>query len=189
MQINLSEKLAKRRVVGGLAAVVFTCFAISGGVAQTNPGADATSPKMPYWSQWTDRSGQTHTTRCFVSGLKSEAFSSTPQFVRRLPGAVDSVVFSVLPVGWVGNWHANPKPQWAIVLSGEYYMETSDGTSATLKAGDVFFGGDQGASGSKAEPNKIGHLSSVRGNEPSSHIIVQLKSDPKIDRIGVACPY
>ena len=189
MQIDLSGKPAKRNAVCGLAVVFFACSAMPAAMAQANSGNGGTGPQMPYWSQWTDQAGQAHTTRCFLSGLKSEAFSSTPQFIRRLPGVVDSVVFSVLPVGWVGNWHVNPKRQWSIILSGQYYMETSDGASATLKTGDVFFGADQGALGSKAEPNKKGHISRVVGDEPVNHIIVQLKSEPGGDPVGVACPY
>lgn len=157
-------------------------------VAMAQPSA-APTPKIPYWSQWTDKAGETHTTKCFMSGLESQPFAAAPQFVRRFPGPVESTVFTQLPVGWVGDWHANPKRQWVMVLSGEYYMETSDGTSATLRAGDVFFGGDQGAKPNKADPKKIGHFSRVNGNVPSDHVIIQLKGEPEADKINVACPY
>ena len=55
-----------------------------------------------------------------MSDLKSEPFAASPQFVRRLPGEVESTIFTQLPTGWVGAWHMNPKPQWVIVLSGEW---------------------------------------------------------------------
>src|SRR5579864_714397 len=112
--------------------------------AQARPDATA-AVKIPYWSQWTAPDGQTHTTKCYLSKLESKPFSSTPQYIQRLPGDVDSLVYTQLPAGWAGKWHINPKRQWVVVLSGQYYMETSDGKGVTLTAGDVFFGGDQGA--------------------------------------------
>ena len=127
--------------------------------------AASEAPRVPYWSQWTGTDG--HTTRCFVSDLESQAFASTPQFVRRLPGTVESLLLSELPIGWVGDWHINPKRQWVVVLAGEYYMETSDGVGVTLKSGNVFFGGDQGASAKPGDPKRIGHISRVVGNQPS----------------------
>jgi quercetin dioxygenase-like cupin family protein len=175
----------KRHVIIDLSALFLAFCTASVAQAQSKPDA---TPQIPYWSQWTDQSGQTHTTRCVMSGLKSQPFAASPQFVRRLPGEVESTIFTQLPVGWVGNWHMNPKRQWVIVLSGEYYMETSDGTSATLRAGDVFYGADQGAKPSATDPKKVGHFSRVVGNEPSNHVILQLKDDPD-HKTGVACPY
>jgi hypothetical protein len=166
-------------------AIAQSTFAAAPGV-KSKPDA---SPQIVYWSQWADKSGETHTTRCLMSGLKSEPFAASPQFVRRLPGEVDSTIFTQLPTGWVGSWHMNPKRHWVIVLSGDYYMETSDGTSATLKAGDVFYGGDQRAKPRATDPKKVGHFSRVVGNEPSNHVILQLKDDPAGSKTGAACPF
>jgi hypothetical protein len=171
-----------RTLVVGLLALTSTATALAQAPAST-------TPQIPYWSQWTGKDGQTHTTQCYLSNLKSDAFASTPQFVQRLPGDVESLVFTQLPAGWAGKWHKNPKRQWVIVLSGKYYMETSDGKGVTLKAGDVFFGGDQGATASADEPSKVGHTSRVVGNEPSNHEIIQLKDTPGGNPTGVPCPF
>jgi hypothetical protein len=147
------------------------------------------SPRIPYWSQWTGNDGQTHTTKCYLSKLESKPFSSTPQYVQRLPGDVDSLVYTELPAGWEGNWHINPKRQWVVILSGQYYMETSDGKGVTLKAGDVFLGADQGAKPAATSPEKVGHTSRVVGNAPSDHVIIQLKDAPGGYPTGVPCPF
>ena len=40
----------------------------------------------------------------------------------------DATVFvTVLPVGWIGDWHENPRPQWIIPLSGRWFVELMDG--------------------------------------------------------------
>ena len=57
------------------------------------------------------------------------------------PGATVLVV--VQPVGWVGEWHENPKPQWIIPLSGRWFVETMDGKRVEMGPGEVSFGGDQ----------------------------------------------
>lgn len=170
-------------------ATAVALMATLGASATTFAQSSPAGPRIPYWSQWTGKDGQTHTTKCYLSKLESTAFSTTPQYIQRLPGDVESVVFTELPVGWVGKWHMNPKRQWVVVLNGDYYMETSDGVGVTLKAGDVFFGGDQNAKPSPSDPKKIGHTSRIVGNMPSDHVIIQLKDAPGGNPVGVACPF
>jgi hypothetical protein len=40
------------------------------------------------------------------------------------------MVFTVQPVGWVGDWHKNPARQWIVPLSGRWWVEAMDGTRA-----------------------------------------------------------
>jgi hypothetical protein len=35
-----------------------------------------------------------------------------PQWNQHLMASPSKILFSELPVGWVGEWHKNPKPQW-----------------------------------------------------------------------------
>jgi hydroxymethylbilane synthase len=51
------------------------------------------------------------------------------------PGATVLVV--VQPVGWVGEWHENPKPQWILPLSGRWFVETMDVNHSILPNGQI----------------------------------------------------
>ena len=90
------------------------------------------------------------------------------------PGA--TVLAVVQPVGWVGEWHENPKPQWIIPLSGRWFVETMDGKRVEMGPGAVSFGGDQNTK-PDAQGRK-GHRSGTVGNQPSVNLIVQLEKDP-----------
>ena len=90
------------------------------------------------------------------------------------PGATVLVV--VQPVGWVGEWHENPKPQWIVPLSGRWFVETMDGERVEMGPGEVSFGGDQNTK-PDAQGRK-GHRSGTVGDQPSVNLIVQLEKDP-----------
>jgi hypothetical protein len=48
----------------------------------------------------------------------------------------DATVFvTVLPVGWIGDWHENPRPQWIIPLSGRWFVESMDGIRIEIGPG------------------------------------------------------
>ncbi|MEH2311750.1 MAG: hypothetical protein V7K35_10190 [Nostoc sp.] len=91
-----------------------------------------------------------------------------------------TITFSVLPVGWVGNWHENPKPQWVIPLSGRWFVETMDGQRVEMGPGEISFGEDQGTK-ANAQGNK-GHLSGTVGDEPAVLIMVQLEETPTVEQ-------
>jgi hypothetical protein len=54
-----------------------------------------------------------------------------------------TVIITVLPVGWTGPRHENPKLQWIIPLSGRWFVEMLDGKRTEMGPGDVSFGEDQ----------------------------------------------
>jgi hypothetical protein len=101
---------------------------------------------------------------------------AAPSWIDRLstPGATLLVV--VQPVGWVGEWHENPKPQWIIPLSGRWFVETMDGKRVEMGIGEVSFGGDQNTK--PDAQGRRGHRSGTVGNKPSINLIVQLEKDP-----------
>jgi hypothetical protein len=80
-------------------------------------------------------------------------------------------VFTVQPVGWVGEWHENPAPQWIVVLSGRWWIESMDGTRIEQGPGEFSFGEDQGCA---EVDGKKGHRSGVIGEEPCCLMTVQL---------------
>jgi hypothetical protein len=108
---------------------------------------ELSSAKVFYWHLWSDDKGATHQTRCELTDfvLQSMGGKADAQWNDRLLSGEISLLFSALPVGWVGEWHMNPKPQWISVLSGRWFVESMDGTRVAMGPGDLAFGGDQRA--------------------------------------------
>ena len=136
-----------------------------------------TPPKLPYWHVWTDDDGVTHQTRCELTGFEMQSMGgkAAPQWNDHVAGGETNILFCVLPVGWVGDWHENPKPQWIAPLSGRWFVETMDGTRVEMGAGELSFGGDQNAR--EDAEGRVGHRSGTVGDEPATLMVVQL-DDP-----------
>ena len=131
-------------------------------------------PKIPYWHLWTGDDGMTHQTRCELTNFEmgSVGGKAQPQWNDSPFTGKTNIVFCVLPVGWNGDWHENPKPQWISVLSGRWFVESTDGTRVEMGAGDLAFGGDQNAKPDKE--GRVGHRSGTIGDEPCSLMTVRL---------------
>lgn len=134
-------------------------------------------PTLIYWHVWTDADGISHQTQCKLHQFeqKSIAENTAPQWNNQLLTTGANVMFTVLPVGWVGEWHENPQPQWIVPLSGRWFVETMDGQRVEMGPGDVSFGGDQ-----NTQPDvegHQGHLSGTVGNEPAVLMITQLNDE------------
>lgn len=56
-------------------------------------------------------------------------------------------IFLELPPGWDPHYHATPRRQLVVVLSGHLKITTTDGAHADFRAGDVFFLNDKGSKG------------------------------------------
>lgn len=136
--------------------------------------AVSSAPKIAYWHVWTDDSGVTHQTRCELTAFEMQSMGgkAAPQWNDHLLTANASILICVLPVGWIGDWHENPKPQWIVPLSGRWFVETMDGTRVEMGPGELSFGGDQN---SKPDAQgRVGHRSGTVGNEPASLMVIQL---------------
>src|ERR1700722_2352554 len=144
----------------------------------TKAPTDKDKPTVSYWHVWTDEKGVSHQNHCEMSAFKLQSISkgAAPSWIDRqsTPGATVLVV--VQPVGWVGEWHENPKPQWIIPLSGRWFVETMDGKRVEMGPGEFSFGGDQNTK-PDAQGRK-GHRSGTVGNQPSVNLIVQLEKNP-----------
>ncbi len=146
---------------------------------------DNTTPPKPtidYWHVWIDADGISHQSRCQIQdfNLKGIAADTAPQWMAGLKQSGATMTFMVLPVGWIGEWHENPKPQWIVPLSGCWFVETMDGQRVEMGAGEISFGEDQGT-----KPNAQGHrghLSGTVGSEPAVLVTIQLDAAPTIDR-------
>lgn len=137
----------------------------------SDPG---TAPRLHYWHLWCGADGVSHQSCCVLDGFQQQSMSgAAPQWNDVQEAAKATVVFSVLPVGWVGDWHENPKPQWIVPLSGRWYVESMDGQRVELGPGDVSFGGDQHCQ-PDAHGHK-GHRSGTVGAQPAVLMLVQLE--------------
>lgn len=139
----------------------------------------AARPKIPYWHVWVDENGVSRQTRCEIDEFELKGMSgAAAQWQNELGTHSATLNVSVLPVGWTGDWHENPKPQWIIPLSGRWYVETMDGQRVEMGPGDISFGEDQGTRTDGS--GRKGHLSGTVGNEPAVLVLVQLEDTPAV---------
>lgn len=130
-------------------------------------------PSIPYWHLWTDENGVSHQTRCMLTNWDLKGVGSAdPQWNNTQPRGDATVVFTVQPVGWVGEWHENPAPQWIAVLSGRWWIESMDGTRIEQGPGEFSLGEDQNCS-ADAQGRK-GHRSGTIGDQPAVLMCVRL---------------
>ena len=135
-------------------------------------------PAVSYWHLWTDAQGISHQTRCKLTGFKMDAIQrgAAPQWIGSKTEGEAAVFVTVLPPGWVGDWHENPKPQWIVPLSGRWFVESMDGYRVERGPGEISFGEDQG---SREADGKKGHLSGTVGDEPAVLMLIQLLTLPE----------
>jgi len=133
-------------------------------------------PELVYWHVWTDENGVSRQRECRLSGFEKESMGeAAAQWNNHLLGTETKLVFAELPVGWAGDWHENPSPQWIVPLSGRWYVETMDGTRVEMGPGEISFGGDQNTK--KDEQGRKGHLSGTIGSESARLMMIQLKDE------------
>jgi hypothetical protein len=134
-------------------------------------------PSVPYWHLWTDACGISRQTQCRMSEfeLKSIKPPADPQWQGRPVTGQMTTLVTVQPVGWIGNWHENPKPQWIVPLSGSWFVQAMDGTRVEMGPGEISFGGDQNC---REVDGKHGHRSGTIGKVPAVLMIVQFDDAP-----------
>lgn len=133
-------------------------------------------PSIPYWHLWVDAEGVSHQNRCELKNYHlKQVGPADPQWNNEQGTHPSTVVFTVQPVGWIGEWHENPAPQWIVVLSGRWFIESMDGTRVEQGAGEFCFGEDQGCID---QDGKKGHRSGTIGDQPAVLMTVQLHVPP-----------
>ena len=143
----------------------------------TNSSEARNKPTLTYWHVWTDDEGVSHQSQCELADFSQESMGgdAAPQWNNRLMSGDAEVLFATLPVGWVGEWHENPRPQWIVPISGAWYVETMDGMRVEMGPGEVSFGADQNTQ--TDADGKKGHTSGCVGNAPAKLMVIQLKGD------------
>jgi hypothetical protein len=146
-----------------------------GGAADAGSGS---KPSVPYWHLWTDEDGVSHQKQCALTNFELKGVGGAdPQWNNKHEKVLSTVVVTVQPVGWVGDWHENPAPQWIVVLSGRWWIESMDGTRIEQGAGEFSFGEDQGCR--QSADGRKGHRSGTIGDQPAVLMTVQLHVDPR----------
>jgi hypothetical protein len=143
------------------------------------------TPTIPYWHLWTDPAGVSHQTRCEMTEFELRSMNppADPQWQGRKTTAETSVMVTVQPVGWVGAWHENPKPQWIVPLSGRWFVESMDGQRVEMGPGEISFGADQHT---VERDGRKGHRSGTIGDAPAVLMVIQFEAPPS--RAG-RCPF
>jgi len=142
-----------------------------------NLDAPEEKPRIPYWHLWTDEQGISHQLQCFLTEWVFKGVGdAAPQWNDAQPRCEATPVFTVQPVGWVGEWHENPAPQWIVPLSGRWFVEAMDGTRIEMGPGEISFGEDQGCVANNE--GRKGHRSGTVGSEPAVLMTVQLHVPP-----------
>jgi hypothetical protein len=135
-------------------------------------------PEVCYWHLWADAEGISRQRRHVIDQfeLKPIQPQAVPQWQGKKTSGAMSTMVTVLPVGWIGEWHENPKPQWIVPLSGHWFVEAMDGSHVELGPGEFSFGGDQHC---REVNGKRGHRSGTVGDKPAVLMIIQLDDAPK----------
>ncbi len=160
--------------------------ATAGKAPEPTGTADAAMPSVCYWHVWTDADGVTHQKQCRLKNLAMRQFAppSPAMWVESLAVSPSAITFLVLPPGFDGGWHRNPKPQWIIPMSGRWFVEAMDGTRVEMGPGELSFGEDQAAR--RDRQGREGHRSGTIGTEPAVLMLVQVSDPP---RVGEPCGY
>ena len=141
------------------------------------------TPTVWYWHAYVDRQGVSRQRRCPLGAFRLQSMGgAAPQWNDILGASPANILVSVQPVGWVGEWHENPKPQWIVPLSGRWYVETMDGQRVEMGAGEMSFGEDQNCTPDAR--GRKGHMSGTVGASPAVLMIVQLDVAPTVDEPG-----
>lgn len=140
-------------------------------------------PSMPYWHVYTDSDGVSRQEAFTLSNFDFKGINPgvSPQWNDKQTPTQAGVTFTVLPVGWVGDWHENPKPQWIAILTGRWFVETMDGHRVEMGPGELMFGEDQNT---REHDGRKGHLSGTVGTEPCTMMVVGLDVEPTINQPG-----
>lgn len=134
---------------------------------------EQTRPTVAYWHLWTDKDGVSRQQQCALTEFELGSMGEAdPQWKGNTTTGKMTTMVTVLPAGWVGEWHENPKPQWIIPLSGRWSVESMDGTKVELGPGEISFGGDQHC---KEKDGRKGHRSAAVGDSPTVLMLVQFE--------------
>ena len=121
--------------------------------------------KASYTRLFTDDNGETHFEDCESElALTDFAPPASPLAVSESFPALEAA-FIAGPSGWTGDWHVSQSRNLFVVISGEWEVEASDGTTRTFSPNSVLLVEDL---------TGRGHRSRVLSQEDSYALLVRL---------------
>lgn len=140
-------------------------------------------PTMDYWHVFTNADGASEQKRFALENFELKGVNPDvePQWNDKMEKTSAQVTFTVLPVGWVGEWHENPKPQWICICSGRWFVETMDGHRVEMGPGELMMGEDQHT---RERDGRKGHLSGTVGDVACTMIVTGLDVTPTVNQPG-----
>ena len=103
---------------------------------------------------------------------------AAPQWIGDKVTAGTTTFVTVLPVGWIGEWHENPRPQWIIPLSGAGLWKSMDGTRVEMGRGEISFGEDHAHVPDRRQHGDI--CPALSGLAPAVLMLVQFDAAPTL---------
>lgn len=92
--------------------------------APSAPASDDQPKNFDYYQIWADQEGETHFTKCRMTGFNLTVYSSLPQYVRSdFGGAPLKMVLTELAVGLAQPLHSAPQVQFVATLTGSWYVQ------------------------------------------------------------------
>jgi gentisate 1,2-dioxygenase len=115
-----------------------------------------------------DEQGETHFRKVEMRlEMREFAPPSMPvQVTTEIP--TTAALFMIAPPGWDKNFHATPRKQICVMLSGKLTVTATDGETIEMGPGDVLLVNDAASRG---------HLSQIQGVESASFLFVGLDVD------------
>jgi hypothetical protein len=92
---------------------------------------------LTYTRIFADESGMSHFEELPLELDHMDSTASVPAIEIAAPIAVSLARFSVMPPGFVADWHPAPRVQYSLHLSGELEVETGDGQVRRLGPGSI----------------------------------------------------
>ncbi|MBE7620270.1 cupin domain-containing protein [Komagataeibacter sp. FXV2] len=158
----------------------------AGALAASTQATPQTPPRLTYHHVWTDGQGVSHIATCPLTQfvLKSMSPPAGPQWQDRQPDGRATVLMTVQPPHWDGDWHEDPKVQWIVPLHGRWFVQAMDGTRVEMGPGDVLLGEDQNTRPLPSGPmqGRKGHLGGNVGDGAVDLMVVQMDIAPTVDR-------
>ena len=94
---------------------------------------------LKHHRMYSDSSGESHLDLVEVKQSLADATPPAPPLYLSAFSPASKYGFYTAPPRWIGDWHPAPAKQFMVLLSGEWDVETSDGSIVRLSPGDVIF--------------------------------------------------
>jgi hypothetical protein len=119
-----------------------------------------------------DESGRSHVDELRIELEVADSASSVPSIPMSSPIALSLARFSVMPPGFVADWHPAPRRQYSLHLSGELEVEVGDGEVRRIGPGSIVLLEDVSGQG---------HRTRVVGEQPVVGVFLWL---PQIETLA-----